>query len=205
MFPTFNSADHIFHSSTFQQVINEVLEFAASTPVQPLPPPDVFTGAGIYLLYYTGPFSAYGPIAEGNRQSLSMPIYTGKAVPRGWRQARETDQPSTALHRRLKEHAASISAVENLELADFRCRFVILEEEERSLIATVEAGLIRRYKPLWNRGIDGFGNHDPGANRYGQVLAEWDTLHPGRSWEQRWQGQRPDRAKLMEKIQAYFG
>jgi hypothetical protein len=205
MFSPFNSANHVFHSSTFQQVVNEVLEFAASTPDQPLPPPEVFTGAGIYLLYYTGAFSPYVPIAEANSQSLSTPIYAGKAVPSGWRQARETGQLSTALYRRLNEHAASIRAVENLALADFRCRFVILEGEESSLIATVEAAIIRRYRPLWNSVIDGFGNHDPGINRYGQILAGWDTLHPGRSWEKKWQGQRPDQAKLIEKIQAYFG
>jgi hypothetical protein len=205
MFSPFNSANHVFHSSTFQQVVNEVLQFAASTPAQPLPPSEVFTGAGIYLLYYTGTFSAYVPIEEANSQSLSMPIYAGKAVPSGWRQARETSQLSTVLYRRLNEHAASIRAVENLELADFRCRFVILEGEESSLIATVEAAIIRRYRPLWNSVIDGFGNHDPGINRYGQILAGWDTLHPGRSWEKKWQGQRPDRAKLIEKIRAYFG
>jgi hypothetical protein len=205
MFSPFNSANHVFHSSTFQQVVNEVLQFAASTPAQPLPPSEVFTGAGIYLLYYTGTFSAYVPIAEANSQSLSMPTYAGKAVPSGWRQARETSQLSTVLYRRLNEHAASIRAVENLELADFRCRFVILEGEESSLIATVEAAIIRRYRPLWNSVIDGFGNHDPGINRYGQILAGWDTLHPGRSWEKKWQGQRPDRAKLIEKIRAYFG
>lgn len=201
----FNPANHVFHSSTFQQVVNEVLEFVTSTPAQALPPSAAFTGAGIYLLYYTGEFSPYIPIAEANSCTLSMPIYAGKAVPSGWRQARETTQISTALYRRLNEHAASIRAAENLEIADFKCRFVILEGEERSLIATVEAAIIRRYRPLWNSVIDGFGNHDPGINRYGQILAGWDTLHPGRSWEKKWQGSRPDRAKLIEKIQNDLG
>jgi hypothetical protein len=205
MFSPFNSANHIFHSSTFQQVVNEVLEFVASTPAQPLPPSEAFTGAGIYLLYYTGAFSPYLPIAEANSRTLSMPIYAGKAVPSGWRQARETVQASVALYRRLSEHATSIRVAENLELADFQCRFVILGGEESSLIATVEAAIIRRYRPLWNSVIDGFGNHDPGINRYGQILAGWDTLHPGRSWEKKWHGQRPDRTKLIEKIQTYFG
>lgn len=204
MFSPFNSANHIFHSSTFQQVVNEVLEFVASTPAQPLPPSQAFTGAGIYLLYYTGAFSPYSSIAEANSNTLSMPIYAGKAVPSGWRQARETSQASAALYRRLSEHATSVRVAENLELSDFKCRFVILEGEESSLISTVEATVIRRYRPLWNSVIDGFGNHDPGINRYRQILAGWDTLHPGRSWEKKWHGQRPDRAKLIEKIQIYF-
>lgn len=205
MFSPFNLTNHVFHSSTFGQVINEVVEFIASTPVQPLPPSEIFTGAGIYLLYYTGEFTPYALIAEANKSNFSMPIYAGKAVPSGWRQARVAGQASGTLYRRLNEHASSIRAAENLELADFRCRFVLLEGDESGMIATVEAALIRRYRPLWNSVIDGFGNHDPGKNRYGQLLAGWDTLHPGRSWEKKWQGQRPDYSKLIEKIQNYFG
>lgn len=205
MFSSFNLANHVFHSSTFQQVVNEILEFISSTPAQPLPPSEIFTGAGIYLLYYAGAFPPYAPVTESNKNNLSMPIYTGKAVPSGWRQARETAQASANLYRRLSEHATSIKVAENLELADFKCRFVILSGDESSLIATVEAALVRRYRPLWNSVIDGFGNHDPGINRYGQILAGWDTLHPGRSWEKKWHGQRPNYAKLIEKIQNHFG
>lgn len=36
---------------------------------------------------------------------------SGKGVPSGWRQARETAQVSTVLYRRLSEHTASISAL----------------------------------------------------------------------------------------------
>ncbi|MCA1993978.1 MAG: Eco29kI family restriction endonuclease [Coleofasciculus sp. S288] len=205
MFSSFNPENHVFHSSTFQQVVNEVVDFISSTPAQPLPPSQSFTGAGIYLLYYTGDFPPYALIAEANKVTLSMPIYAGKAVPSGWRQAREVIQPSSTLYRRLSEHASSIKAAENLQVQDFRCRFVILEGGESSLIATVEAALIRRYRPLWNSVIDGFGNHDPGVNRYGQLLAGWDTLHPGRSWEKKWHGQRPEYTKLIEKIQNYLG
>ncbi|MEM6614516.1 MAG: Eco29kI family restriction endonuclease [Cyanobacteria bacterium P01_C01_bin.72] len=205
MFSRFNPANHTFRSSTFQQVVNEVLEFVTLTPAQPLPPPEAFAGAGIYLLYYTGVFPPYTPLAESNSRELSMPIYAGKAVPSGWRQAREATVASSALYRRLKEHASNIKAAENLEVTDFKCRFVILEGEESSLIATAEAAIIRRYRPLWNSVIDGFGNHDPGINRYGQILAGWDTLHPGRSWEKKWQGQRPNYAKLIESIQNYLG
>ncbi len=207
MLSRFNPANHIFRSSTFQQVVNEVLDFVVLTPAQPLPPPEAFAGAGIYLLYYTGVFPPYAPLAQSNSYDLSIPIYAGKAVPSGWRQARESVSVSrsSALYRRLNEHASSIKVAENLEVADFKCRFVILNDEESSLISAIEAAIIRRYRPLWNSVIDGFGNHDPGINRYGQILAGWDTLHPGRSWEKKWQGQRPDYAKLIESIQNHFG
>ncbi|MEB3357221.1 MAG: Eco29kI family restriction endonuclease [Synechococcales bacterium] len=205
MISHFHPTNHIFRSSIFQQVVSEVIEFALTTPAQPLPPPKAFEGAGIYLLYYTGAFPPYDLVAQSNRRALSMPIYAGKAVPSGWRQARSATSASSALYRRLKEHAFSIKAAENLEVVDFQCRFAILEGEESSLITAVEAATIRRYRPLWNSVIDGFGNHDPGINRYGQILAGWDTLHPGRSWEKKWQGRRPDYTKLVESIRNHFG
>lgn len=37
-----------------------------NTEIQPLPP-EPFTGAGVYVLYYTGSFSAYGQLVEINR------------------------------------------------------------------------------------------------------------------------------------------
>lgn len=39
-----------------------------------------------------------------------------------------------------------------------------------------------RFKPIWNKVLDGFGNHDPGKGRYEQQKSKWDTLHPGRAW-----------------------
>jgi len=49
---------------------------------------------------------------------------------------------------------------------------MISEDSASSLISTVEAALIRYYKPIWNTQIDGFGNHDPGKGRYNQAKSE---------------------------------
>jgi hypothetical protein len=38
---------------------------------------------------------------------------------------------------------------------------------------------------VWNRVLDGFGNHTPGAGRFKQQRSRWDTLHPGRSWAEK--------------------
>ena len=54
----------------------------------------------------------------------------------------------------------------NLDLKDFHCRFMILENAACDMIGTIEAALIRCYTPVWNSSIDGFGNHDPGKGRY---------------------------------------
>jgi hypothetical protein len=152
-------------------------------------------------LYYRGDFPLYKKIYAQDR---SLPIYVGKAVLPGWRQGRGTAKESDpALYRRLSEHARSIGAVNNLDTADFNCKFVVLAGQESDLISTVEAAMTRRYNPLWNSRVDGFGNHDPGKGRYEQAKSEWDVLHPGRTWADRLNGTPPDGNKVEEKIGIY--
>jgi len=148
---------------------------------QELPTPN-FAGAGLYLLYYTGSFEAYGKISEPNQKGrLKQPIYVGKAVPKGTRKGLEGfDVPhGQALARRLKEHSDSITMVKNLELKDFRCRWLVVDEV---FIPLGESLLISHYRPLWNAVVDGFGNHPPGKGRAEGKKPMWDVLHPGRPW-----------------------
>jgi hypothetical protein len=151
---------HVFHSSTFQSVVNEAIEFFAKTPIHMLPPPRQFLGPGVYALYYVGDYKIYTKIALLNQSECKQPIYVGKAVPPGWRTARTAISETSDLYLRLHEHTRSIHLAANLEVADFRCRFMVLGGIENDLIGTVEAQLIRRYRPLWNTIIDGFGNHE---------------------------------------------
>ena len=202
---SFTPGDHVFQSPDFHEIVDAAVDFLRCTPTQPLPPPSSFAGPGVYLIYYTGPYEPYAPIAESNRQKYEKPIYAGKASPSGRRQARSTSSSSTALYGRLREHERSIRATDTLSRQDFTCRLMILDGKDRGMIATVEAALIDRYKPLWNSCIDGFGNHDPGKNRYHQRLAEWDALHPGRTWEKKCTGSRPDYNDLLQKIGDYLG
>jgi hypothetical protein len=47
---------------------------------------EIFIGAGIYAIYYTGSFSGYEPISKCNRnKQFNAPIHVGKAVPKGAR------------------------------------------------------------------------------------------------------------------------
>jgi len=85
---------------------------------------------------------------------------------------------------RIKEHADSIIAVENISLADFRCRWLVVDEV---FIPLGESLLISHFKPLWNVVVDGFGNHDPGSGRARGKKPAWDVLHPGRGWAERLQ------------------
>jgi hypothetical protein len=196
----FDYSLHVFHSPKFQSVVNEAIAFFTRTPVYQLPPPDSFAGSGVYGLYYVGDYKLYTKIASLNRKNCVQPIYVGKAVPPGWRTARATETTIPVLHRRLREHARSIQQARNLQAGDFRCRFMILGGIESDLVVPVEAELIRRFRPLWNSIVDGFGNHDPGRGRYNQARSEWDVLHPGRPWAERLTGESPRLEDVIAKI-----
>ena len=193
---------HIFHSPKFEGVVQEAIEFLTGTPIHPLPPAIGFPGVGIYALYYLGSLDLYSHVVRQNQQDYAQPIYVGKAVPAGWRTARASSATeSRALYQRLREHTRSIASVENLEVSDFHCRFMILNGIETDLISAVESALIRTCFPLWNTVVDGFGNHDPGKGRYNQARSEWDVLHPGRNWTNRLAGPAPKLERIIAKIQ----
>jgi hypothetical protein len=92
------------------------------------------------------------------------------------------DRRSTVLWKRLDEHRDSIEQAGNLEVADFRCRWLVAD---MLFVPMAESLMIQTYHPLWNLRLDGFGNHDPGKGRYNQERSPWDTLHEGRYWAPR--------------------
>lgn len=188
----FNDDDHIFRSDKFKSVVEDAIQFFANTPVHPLPPTSRFIGSGVYGLYYDGSFPDYQPLSSLNKPEVRYPIYVGKAVPQGWRTGRTEIMEKADLHGRLREHARSRSETNNLNLDDFRCRFMILKGVEADLIVPTEAALIRTYSPLWNQTVAGFGLHHVGKQRFNQQRTQWDTLHPGRSWTQFLTGTSPD-------------
>lgn len=150
-------------------------------PVVPLPP-ERFSGAGIYAIYYTGDFGPYAPIAQKNRDlRFQAPIYVGKAVPPGARKGGYglDATPGTALYERLCEHAKSVQQVSSLDLGNFHCRYCVADD---IWIPLGESLLIEMFRPIWNVHIDGFGIHAPGKGRQRQRRSTWDTLHPGRPW-----------------------
>jgi hypothetical protein len=203
---TFDREKHIYKSDAFEEIIKDTIRFFNGTPVHKLPPPIRFHGTGVYAIYYTGKSQYYEDIYKQNRLEFHQPIYVGKAVPRGWRQAKDKKVGliTNELFGRLSEHAKSVVQAANLEVEDFFCRFMILEDSASHLIGTVEAGLIRHYKPLWNTKIDGFGNHDPGSGRYNQAKSEWDIIHPGRPWTEKCLGRSATIERVEEKIAEYF-
>jgi hypothetical protein len=154
--------------------------------IYPLKALSSFNGAGIYVIYYNGNFPSYAKISERNKKDFIQPIYAGKAIPEGGRKGGfGLDVPKGEyLYKRLSEHRKSIEAANNLNIDDFYCRFLVVDD---IWIPLGESLLIEKTKPLWNIVVDGFGNHDPGKGRYNQQISAWDTIHPGRNWAKKLQ------------------
>lgn len=203
----FDRSEHVYKNDEFAELVKDAVRFFNGTPVHPLPPTAVFRGTGIYALYYIGRTGTYSKYGELNRTAYGHPIYVGKAVPKGWRQARVADNPSaqsTALQSRLREHSQSIAKVSSLKAADFMCRFAILEGAASDMIGTVEAALIKLHKPLWNSSLDGFGNHTPGSGRFKQAKSDWDVAHEGRDFAAKCEGIPKELEKVLNNIKLHF-
>jgi len=174
-----------------------VADALLARPAAPLDGLREFHGAGVYALYYSGRFKPYAALTALNTaDQFRSPIYVGKAVPAGARKGGVLDpRPGRVLFRRLLEHAESISAAANLKIADFHCRFLVVDD---IWIPLGESLLIARFSPIWNSLIDGFGNHDPGSGRHAGMRPRWDVLHPGRSWATKCQ-ERKESVKDIER------
>jgi hypothetical protein len=194
---------HTFKSRLLRAIGDEAAAFFEKTPVYSLPPEVAAPELGVYAIYYVGKCAYYRHISAVNQKACVLPIYVGKAVPSGWRKGRTKIDSSKSVIGRLREHKNSISHAGNLKAKDFRCRFVLLKGIETDLISVLEAGLIRRYHPMWNTVIDGFGNHTPGEGRFNQACSEWDVLHPGRPWAAKCKGVPPAVENILAKIKLH--
>jgi len=179
-------------------------ELLAGHPT-PLAEMDQTTGAGVYVIYYTGNFAPYRPLREANRsEAFALPIYIGKAIPKGGRKgglSPETAALGKALGERLKQHASSIEEASNLELDDFYVRHLVVDD---IWIPLGENMLIETFKPVWNQALDGFGNKDPGRRRATQYRSPWDTLHPGRSFAEKLASSPATPELLADRIADHF-
>ena len=76
---------------------------------------------------------------------------------------------------------------------------------EEVFVPLCEELLIKRYKPVWNDVIKGFGPKVVGKERTSQQTSMWDILHPGR----RGRGSAPNKrfkseADVKKKLEEFF-
>ena len=193
-----------FNPLSKAQLAHSLAEAFLTSELHSLPPGTRFSGAGVYAIYYTGGLSIYRALIKRNAMSKdAAPIYVGKAIPSGGRKGGMDFEaaPGHSLHNRLSEHADSIVEASNLDIRDFQCRFLVVDDV---WIPLAESLLIERFQPLWNVLVDGFGNHDPGSGRHQQKKSPWDVLHPGRGWAERLQPCAKTKEEVEAVITAYF-
>ncbi|MBL7223643.1 MAG: Eco29kI family restriction endonuclease [Candidatus Brocadiae bacterium] len=165
--------DPLSYDNLARSVVGALIERA----VGPLPPRTPFAGPGVYAIYYSGGFAAYASISSPD---CTQPIYVGKADPPGGRKGVLVEEAMRAqkLYSRLREHAGSVRDAANLDVADFRCRYLVVQPV---WIRLAEQFLVSHFRPIWNCVIDGFGSHVPGIGRPGTKSSAWDVLHPRES------------------------
>jgi hypothetical protein len=182
------------------RAVAEALLESDAIPLVSLTP---FTGAGIYAIYYHGEYALYEPISSQNRDGrFERPIYVGKAIPAGGRKGSASQTgPGRVLYNRVLEHADSITATKNLKIEEFQCRLLIVED---IWIPLAETLLIAMFSPVWNKLIDGFGNHDPGKGRYEGMRPRWDVLHPGRGWAEKCKERKESAEQIEAEVKAWL-
>lgn len=163
-----------FDPLNYDNLAKSVVDALFESEPAALPLQQAVDGCGVYAIYYKGAFASYKPIAS---QKCRVPIYVGKTEPSGKRKGGSIS--GSSLRGRLADHAASIKLAQNLDGADFCCKFLVVKEV---WIGLAEQFLIRNFRPVWNVVVDGFGNHDPGKGRIAMIRPRWDTMHPGRPW-----------------------
>ena len=145
-------------------------------PLHSMPPEEAFAGAGVYALYFSGDHDAYTSLVklDGGRQKF--PVYIGKAAGESSKQGFISQTGGKKkLYDRIRNHASSIDEVSNLDISDFCCRFLVLND---AYISLAESAMIRVFRPPWN-GMS-FGSKVVGNNRMSGTPSLWDSLHPGR-------------------------
>lgn len=179
-------------SSVIGQLIAPFEAALRSAPYYPLDALPETDGYGIYLIYLMNP--EVTPYAD--LLTPMTPVYVGKASP-----AQRTSRRSTgALASRLRKHASSIEAAENLASGNFLCRVLRVEDAHADFVGVIESHFIQSLQPVWNTTITGFGINAPGKGRTAQSPSAWDTLHPGRSFAQSLTGPSQDVKTLMGSL-----
>jgi len=199
-----SEADRPFNPLDKTNLGESVADALLARPISELPPAVSFQGAGVYALYYVGNHPLYKPISDLNaNDQFHQPIYVGKAVPKGSRKGGYdlNAPPGTVLHARLREHADSIRSAPSLNVSHFRCRYLIVDD---IWIPLGEALLIEMFSPIWNRVVDGFGIHDPGAGRSAGQRSKWDTLHPGRAYADKCKPNALTKEQIEQQVKAFL-
>ena len=157
--------------SVLARTIRQELE---SRVMERLMPVEVLRGRLVEALYYLVRFWLYDGI---NDPALNIPLYVGRAQAGSSRMGKKIEGLKTdKLWKRIEKHAQSINASENLELSDFRVRYLVMSDVLSPWADRAASGV----RPSLEWRTDGLGSNAHGAGRSEQQMSKWETLHPGR-------------------------
>jgi hypothetical protein len=89
----------------------------------------------------------------------------------------------------------------NLDVKDFLCRYIIIDE---IWVPLAESLLITMYAPVWNQAVEGFGIKTPGKGREMQRRSEWDVLHAGRGFAVNLAAAKKTEAELRDQVKHHI-
>ena len=158
-----------FNPLNKENIIQITINAFLSQPLFEMPP-EKFEGAGVYGIWTDQPDLDYF-------HDRTKPIYIGKAE-NGSRKG-QFGSGKNKLSKRLGEHSFSINKASNLDIRNFKCRFLVLDD---FWIPATETRLIEYFQPVWNVSLDGFGTRYTGIHR--NAKGKWDVIHPGRDWDE---------------------
>ena len=195
----------VFDPLSYQSIGRSIIQALQEQPVNNLETLEPFDGAGVYMLYYTGDFAPYDPLAVRNRlEPGSWPIYIGKAEISKSRKGVSVpseQEMGDKLFKRIREHRRSIELAENLSPGHFQVRYLSVAP---TWVPMAETIALEVHKPLWNVVVDGLGNHAPGSGRSAMKRPRWDTLHPGREWASRFGEDNETHDSILNKVAAHL-
>ena len=144
----FKVEDHVYQNDAFSELCKDAMRAFNATPVCDLPPPP-FKGAGVYAIYCTarsGIYERYGN--KVNRTGYNVPIYVGKAVPKGWWQIRTAGLDTLPIAEQVELWMDLVKRSIGLKLEDFHIRAF---EVSIDILRGIQLLMLRTYHPLWNR------------------------------------------------------
>ena len=171
-FTPFKREDHVYHNEAFAELCKDAVRAFNGTPVCELPPPR-FTGSGVYAIYCTarkGIYERYGN--KVNRMGYNVPIYVGKAVPKGCANGDAISFDMLPCHAQLEFWHKKINAALGLSINDFRCRVYPLDKFGRVYIGGIFKVMYECFRPAWNMVFADGSSLDGVASRWCEIHSE---------------------------------
>lgn len=164
----FKREEHVYKNDHFAEVLKDAVRFFHGTPVHALPPPEPFSGAGVYAIYCIareGIYRKFGDVV--NREEYAIPIYVGKAVPT--QKSRSNEWTNYSIHDQLVVWS-DLAKASFGNTDSFVCRIFFSDNGTNMLLNALQRHLVAKYSPLWNSLFDS-------CHTKSEIEGRWKRMH----------------------------